>query len=111
MRTIQDCLNAVAKLIPSGKAKRKSVSENTTDIDPNDVFPIDEIVDILIGFLESPTSFSRTIATFVFAHLTSEIRPTTVDLIIKVRIAWVDVHVFIKGYESSAIRREESGRG
>jgi hypothetical protein len=109
MRPIQDCLSAIAKLIPSGKAKRKS-GENIMDIDSNDEFPIDEIVDILIGFLESPTSFSRTIATFVFAHLTSEIGPTTVDFILKVCIANGGVDALINEYKSLAIRREGSGR-
>ena len=84
MRRVQNCLNVTERLIPSGKTKKKSASENNMDIDPNDVPPVDEIVDILIGFLEGSTSFSRTVATFTFAHLTTEIRRTTVDFILKV---------------------------
>jgi DNA polymerase phi len=72
----------------SGKTEKNSASKNTTitDIDSDDVFPIDEIVDVLIGFLESSTAFSKAIATFAFSHLTSEIRRSTVNFILKVRI-------------------------
>lgn len=54
------------------------------DVDGDGTSPIDEMVDILIGFLESSTAFSRTIGTFTFGHLTGEVRASTLDFIIKV---------------------------
>lgn len=85
-------MDSVRRILPPAPALKKNkksskpapVAEDKMDVDENDVPPIDEIVDILIGFLETSTAFSRSVATFVFNHLTSEVRSSTIDFILKV---------------------------
>ncbi|KAF8321570.1 hypothetical protein DL93DRAFT_2051556 [Clavulina sp. PMI_390] len=85
--TMESAIDSIQKLFPSSKKKkRKSISTSETsamDVDEQDAAPIDEIVDILIGLLESSTSFSRSVATFALGHLTTEILPSTMEFILK----------------------------
>lgn len=73
------------------KSKKARVSEvNAMDVDKpadqEETAPIDEIVDVLIGFLESSTPFSKSVATYAFGNLTGRVLPTTMDFILKVSI-------------------------
>lgn len=68
---------------------QKSRTQRSKDLEDEEVAepePVDLLVDTIIGFLESGTSYLRTIGNQVFALLSGSIKESTVDLIVAVRM-------------------------
>jgi DNA polymerase phi len=52
--------------------------------------PMDLVVDELIGYLERPDAFMRTVAGQVFTSLCSMVLPSTIDLMLEVSLyLWI----------------------
>ncbi|KAF8325997.1 DNA polymerase phi-domain-containing protein [Cantharellus anzutake] len=78
---LQSCISSVARLLPPKESSPKKRG-NVAEVLPNAPLPIDEIVDILIGLLETGTAYSRVVANVCFEALTPEMRQGTMDLIL-----------------------------
>ena len=75
---------------PSPKKKKKRKSKAPTDVEedeePAETLPIDEILDVLIGFLEAGTSYSKAVATLVFGFVAAEVGESGLALILTVSV-------------------------
>ena len=70
----------------STKKPRKTAidMEDEDDEEPEDLDPMDLLVDVLIGFLERASSQLRALASQVFGMLSGEVTESTVDLLLAV---------------------------
>lgn len=46
--------------------------------------PIDVLMDVMIGFLENASAFTRSVANEAFSRVTSAVKGSTIDLILNV---------------------------
>ncbi|KAK0197249.1 DNA polymerase phi-domain-containing protein [Armillaria mellea] len=77
------CIDFVERLFPPNKAGKKSKKAAKVDDDNEEALdPIDGLIDIIIGLLEKPTVYMRTIATQAFASLTPLVKESSIDLIL-----------------------------
>ncbi|KAF9505605.1 hypothetical protein BS47DRAFT_1400276 [Hydnum rufescens UP504] len=86
-QTLKDSVSSVERLFTppdskeEKKKKRSSVPSGEIEREAATA-PIDEIIDIHIGFLEARSAYSRTIAKTSFSFLTGEVQRSTVDHIL-----------------------------
>ncbi|KAF8911087.1 DNA polymerase phi-domain-containing protein [Gymnopilus junonius] len=76
---LEACIEAATRMLLSGsktKKKGKQPSEEPSDE------PVDILVDTVIGFLEKPTAYMRTVGNQVFSWLSGSAKASTIDLII-----------------------------
>lgn len=59
----------------------KYTGETPPEVTPE---PVDVFVDIIIGFLEKPTAYMRTVGNQVFSLLSGAVEESTIDLILSV---------------------------
>ena len=84
----QACVDGVSKLLappaksPKKKSKKAPSADAEEDSEPE---PIDVLVDIIIGFLEKSTAFTRAVGNQSFALLSGVVKGSTMDLILAVR--------------------------
>ncbi|KIJ68933.1 hypothetical protein HYDPIDRAFT_23808 [Hydnomerulius pinastri MD-312] len=79
---LETCLSAASKMFSSEKIPKKSKkakSEPSSD-EPE---PIDVLVDVIIGFLENASPFTRSVANESFSNISSAVQGSTVDLILR----------------------------
>ncbi|KAI0031491.1 DNA polymerase phi-domain-containing protein [Vararia minispora EC-137] len=82
---LEACIDGSSRLFkPSNKSpKKKSKNTDTQDVkQEGDPDPIDVLVDIIIGFLDKSTAFTRTVGNQGFSFLSGCIKASTVDLIL-----------------------------
>ncbi|KAK0503113.1 DNA polymerase phi-domain-containing protein [Armillaria luteobubalina] len=83
VETLAACIDLVERLFPPNKAGKKSKKKAAKVDDDNEVLdPIDGLIDIIIGLLEKPTVYMRTIATQAFTSLTPLVKESSIDLIL-----------------------------
>ncbi|KAG9318874.1 DNA polymerase phi-domain-containing protein [Chiua virens] len=77
-------LEATSKMFSSEKTpkKTKKAKVQPTPISTNEPLPIDILVDVIIGFLENASAFTRSVANESFSRVTSAVQGGTVDLIL-----------------------------
>ncbi|SJL00256.1 uncharacterized protein ARMOST_03568 [Armillaria ostoyae] len=81
--TVESCIDFVERFFPRNKAGKKSKKAAKVDDDNEEALdPIDGLIDIIIGLLEKPTGYLRTIATQAFASLTPLVKESSIDLIL-----------------------------
>ncbi|KAK0483486.1 DNA polymerase phi-domain-containing protein [Armillaria novae-zelandiae] len=82
--TLATCIDFVQRLFPPNKAGKKGKKKAAKVDDDNEevLDPIDGLIDIIIGLLEKPTVYMRTIATQAFAFLTPSVKESSIDLIL-----------------------------
>jgi DNA polymerase phi len=68
------------------KKVHKPIVEVLDVVDSDEPPPIDILIDVLIGFLETSTAYMRAVANQVFAMLTSAVQVSTLDLIAAVSL-------------------------
>lgn len=80
------------------KAQPKLTAANGDD-EPEDLAPIDLLVDVLIGFMERSSAQLRSLATQVFAMLSAEVSESTIDLLLAVCLS----SCFHSGYRKTRL--------
>ncbi|VDB99939.1 unnamed protein product [Peniophora sp. CBMAI 1063] len=83
--TLETCADAVHKLLsPPKKSPKKKSKKPTpdTDAEENEPEPIDVLVDIIIGFLEKSTAFTRAVGNQSFGLLSGAVKASTLDLVL-----------------------------
>jgi len=73
-------------MFSSEKSSKKSKKSKSQLTPPSEDEPssIDVLVDVIIGFLENASAFTRSIANESFSRVTSAVQGSTVDLILSV---------------------------
>ena len=73
-------------MVSSEKPPKKSKKSKLQPTPPpeDEPSPIDILVDVIIGFLEHASTFTRSVANESFSRVTSAIQESTVDLILSV---------------------------
>ena len=90
LHNIKDSIASVERLFApppdakENKKKKKRSSLPSAEAEREETLPIDEIIDVQIGFLEASSTYSRAIATTSFSFLTGEVRRSTIDHILTV---------------------------
>lgn len=82
-------------LFPRNKTGKKSKKAAKVDDDNEALDPIDGLIDIIIGLLEKPTGYLRTIANQAFASLTPLVKESSIDLILTVSLSEKDGNSFL----------------
>ncbi|KAK0210612.1 DNA polymerase phi-domain-containing protein [Desarmillaria ectypa] len=84
VETLKSCIDFVERLFPRNKIGKKSkkAAAKVDDDDEEAPEPIDGLIDIIIGLLEKPTVYLRTIANHAFASLSSLVKESSIDLIL-----------------------------
>lgn len=84
------------RLFPRNKAGKKSKKAAKVNDDNEEALdPIDGLIDIIIGLLEKPTGYLRTIANQAFASLTPLVKESSIDLILTVSLSEKDGNSFL----------------
>jgi len=66
------------------KPRKTAIDMEDEEEEPEDLDPMDLLVDVLIGFLERASSQLRALASQVFGMLSGEVTESTVDLLLAV---------------------------
>ncbi|KAG8828577.1 DNA-directed DNA polymerase [Serendipita sp. 399] len=87
LTAIQDTIQSVSHLFGFDNSKKKAGKPMTNgqtsmELDNDEQTPFDLIVDDLLGYLEKPEPFLRTIAPLVFSAMCSEAQGSTVELLL-----------------------------
>lgn len=77
---LKSCTKAVSRI---RKAKKQSKRASAADEEEPDA--VDVLVDIIIGFMETATAFSRSLAKLVFSNITNDLTEGSIDLLLAVR--------------------------
>ena len=64
--------------------KSKKYKSQPTQPSENESPPIDAFVDVIIGFLEKASAFTRSVGNESFSRVTSAVQGSTMDLILSV---------------------------
>ncbi|KZV71817.1 hypothetical protein PENSPDRAFT_751491 [Peniophora sp. CONT] len=83
--TLEACVDGVSKLFapPKKTSKKKSKKAAQEDVEEeSEPEPIDVLVDIIIGFLEKSTAFTRAVGNQSFSLLSGAVKGSTVDLVL-----------------------------
>lgn len=77
---------ATSKMFSSEKPPKKSKKSKaqSTTLSEDEPLPIDILVDVIIGFLENASAFTRSAANESFSRVTSAVQGSTIDLILSV---------------------------
>ncbi|KAF9514414.1 hypothetical protein BS47DRAFT_1372330 [Hydnum rufescens UP504] len=87
-QTLKDSVSSVERLFTPPDSKEEKKKKKPSSVPSGEIereaatAPIDEIIDIHIGFLEARSAYSRTIAKTSFSFLTGEVQRSTVDHIL-----------------------------
>ncbi|KAN0076879.1 DNA polymerase phi domain containing protein [Tylopilus felleus] len=75
---------ATSKMFSSEKSPKKSKKSKaqSTTLSEDEPLPIDILVDVIIGFLENASAFTRSAANESFSRVTSAVQGSTIDLIL-----------------------------
>ncbi|KAF8447475.1 DNA polymerase phi-domain-containing protein [Boletus edulis BED1] len=81
LENLEPVLDATSNMFPSEKMPKKSKS-HPTPLSEDDPSPIDVLVDVIVGFLEKASAFTRSVANESFSRVTGAVQGSTVDLIL-----------------------------
>ncbi|KZV92838.1 hypothetical protein EXIGLDRAFT_613837 [Exidia glandulosa HHB12029] len=76
----QDCIDAAKRMLATTKPKSKGKKKQTED-DEEEPEPIDVLVNLLIGYLERGTAYTRAVATRAFEPLCPALQTSSIKLI------------------------------
>ncbi|KAF8557343.1 hypothetical protein OG21DRAFT_1494920 [Imleria badia] len=81
---LEAILEATSKMFLSEQTPKKSKKSKsqTTPPSEDDPSPIDVLVDVIIGFLEKASAFTRSVANESFSRVTSAVQGSTLELIL-----------------------------
>ncbi|KAI6162530.1 DNA polymerase phi-domain-containing protein [Pisolithus thermaeus] len=81
VENLESCLSAASRMFASKKSSKKKSQQSAlpTDDEPK---PIDVLVDLLIGYLENASAYTRSVANEAFSHVTGAAQESTIDLIL-----------------------------
>ncbi|KAF8843637.1 hypothetical protein BDN67DRAFT_945267 [Paxillus ammoniavirescens] len=82
LENLESCLNATSKMFPNEKTLKKVKKAKTQPPSDDEPEPIDVLVDVIIGFLEDASAFTRSVANESFSRVSSAVQGSTVDLIL-----------------------------
>ncbi|KAF9246115.1 DNA polymerase phi-domain-containing protein [Melanogaster broomeanus] len=82
LANLESCLDATSKMFLSEKTSKKSKKVKSEPLSDADAQPIDILVDVIIGFLENASAFTRSVANESFSRVSSAVQGSTVDLIL-----------------------------
>jgi len=88
----QSYIDVVSRLFPPSP-ENPDVLGSLGDDEPQELQlePIDVLVDIIIGFLEKGTAFTRAVANWSFSLLSGLVKDSTINLILSVGVSASDL--------------------
>ncbi|CDZ97129.1 Predicted regulator of rRNA gene transcription (MYB-binding protein) [Phaffia rhodozyma] len=79
---LKGCAEKMFSTKKTKTSKKTAAATNNGTDEPEDLAPIDLLVDVLIGFMERSSAQLRTLATQVFGMLSGEVSESTIDLLL-----------------------------
>ncbi|KAI6036062.1 DNA polymerase phi-domain-containing protein [Pisolithus microcarpus] len=81
VESLESCLSAASRMFASKKSSKKKGQQSALPADDGPE-PIDILVDLLIGYLENASAYTRSVANEAFSHVTGAAQESTIDLIL-----------------------------
>ncbi|KAI6032543.1 DNA polymerase phi-domain-containing protein [Pisolithus marmoratus] len=81
VENLEACVGAASRMFASKKSSKKKSQQNALPAD-DESEPIDILVDLLIGYLEHASAYTRSVANEAFSHVTGAVQESTIDLIL-----------------------------
>ncbi|KAG6331293.1 hypothetical protein ID866_7798 [Astraeus odoratus] len=79
---LEACFNATSRMLASYKSTKTRKKEQSSPPPDIEAEPIDILVDLLIGYLESASAFTRSVANEAFSRVTGAVQESTLNLIL-----------------------------
>ncbi|KAI5982996.1 DNA polymerase phi-domain-containing protein [Pisolithus marmoratus] len=81
VENLEACLGAASRMFASKRSSKKKSQQSTLPAD-DESEPIAILVDLLIGYLENASAYTRSVANEAFSHVTGAVQQSTIDLIL-----------------------------
>ncbi|KAI6103557.1 DNA polymerase phi-domain-containing protein [Pisolithus sp. B1] len=81
VENLESCLSAASRMFASKKSSKKKSEQSALPAD-DEPEPIDVLVDLLIGYLENASAYTRSVANEAFSRVTGAAQESTIDLIL-----------------------------
>ncbi|KAI6005472.1 DNA polymerase phi-domain-containing protein [Pisolithus albus] len=81
VESLESCVSAASQMFAGKKSSKKKGQQSALPADDGPE-PIDILVDLLIGYLENASAYTRSVANEAFSHVTGAVQESTIDLIL-----------------------------